>query len=80
MVVACTHTCCNDKAKISFADVVVKHVLINGIHDEDIGREVPRVLEEVKEGRSPERFGNQQRHQQQLCRGQGGAQGLLPSD
>ena len=40
MVVACTHTCCNDKAKISFADVVVKHVLINGIHDEDIRKEV----------------------------------------
>jgi hypothetical protein len=38
--VACTHTCCAAKAKISFADVVAKHVLINGIHDVEIRKEV----------------------------------------
>ena len=40
MLVACTHACCSAKSKISFADVVIKHVLINGIYDEDIRKEV----------------------------------------
>ena len=40
LMVACSHACCAGRAKISFADVVTKHVLINGIYDEDIKKEV----------------------------------------
>ena len=38
--VACTHPCCATKGKISFAEVVAKHVLVNGLHDVDIRKEV----------------------------------------
>ena len=40
--VQCIHQCCiaEDKAHIPFADIVVKHVVINCLHDMDIRREV----------------------------------------
>ena len=42
LVVPCIHQCCIDenKANIPFTDIVVKHVVINGLHDVDIRREV----------------------------------------
>ena len=38
--IKCTHACCADKAKVQFADIVVKHVMVNGLHDEDTRKEV----------------------------------------
>ena len=38
--IQCSHACCVDKAKIQFSDIVVKHVMVNGIYDEETRKEV----------------------------------------
>ena len=38
--VACSHACCVDKAKVQFADIVTKHVMVNGLYDEDTRKDV----------------------------------------
>ena len=43
--VKCTHACCNDKAKVPFADLVTKHVLINGLYDDEIRLQVLGVVD-----------------------------------
>ena len=47
LVVPCIHQCCinDNKANIPFTDIVVKHVVINGLHDVDIRREVLGVVD-----------------------------------
>ena len=43
--VKCVHACCNGKGKVPFADLVTKHVLINGLYDEDIRLQVLGVVD-----------------------------------
>merc|ERR1712020_803105 len=38
--VACSHACCTGKAKVQFADIVTKHVMVNGLYDEDTRKDV----------------------------------------